>query len=43
MSRSSGGTWFSTIALVFVAVLVIATPKAMDQNHGQASATLVGP
>jgi len=34
---------FSGIALLFVAVLVIATPKVTTQNYDQSVNTLVGP
>ena len=42
-SSSVGTTVFSAIALLFVAVLVIATPKVTSQNYDQSAKTLVGP
>jgi hypothetical protein len=42
-SSQVGTTVFSVIALLFVAVLVVATPKVTSQNYDQSVNTLVGP
>jgi hypothetical protein len=39
----SGPNLFSTIALIVVAVLVIATPSLFSENSAQSDVSLVGP
>jgi hypothetical protein len=39
----SGSTLFSTIALIVVAVLVIATPSLFSENSAHSDVSLVGP
>ena len=42
-ASASGLNLFSTIALIVVAVLVIATPSLFSENSAQSDVSLVGP